>query len=287
MTSQLHRLEAIGPADLLAPALDRATEADPPLALAASLFEHDGPTVSRLELLFDHRPKLDDLKTALGLNDDRITFALGTLADQNWVALSLEGLAPVQAGRFRLRGSHDAAQRGGVDLLIEAGEAFGTGHHGTTKGCLVAFSDLLKRVRPRRVLDVGTGTGALAIAAALVLRRTVTATDIDPIAVRVTQENAALNGVARHIYALEADGLNAGPLRGRQHDLVFANILAAPLQVMAGDIIGATQRGGRIILSGLLERQARAVLAAYQSRDCVLERRYGFEGWATLVLRRR
>jgi len=162
----------------------------------------------------------------------------------------------------------------------------GTGHHGTTRGCLVAFSDLMKRVRPQRVLDVGTGTGALAIAAAKVLRRTVIATDIDPIAVRVTQENAQLNGVGRHIYALEADGLNAGPLRGRQHDLVFANILAAPLQTMAGDIIGATQRGGRIILSGLLTHQARAVLGAYRSRGCVLERRYGFEGWATLVLRR-
>lgn len=287
MTPNLHRLDAVGPADTLRPALDRASDPEAPIGLAASLFEHDGPQTLRLEVLFDGPPGLDAVKAALGLADTAVTFALAGLGDEDWVARSLEGLAPVEAGRFRLRGSHDAARAGGaVDLLIEAGEAFGTGHHGTTKGCLLAFSDLLKRVRPRRVLDVGTGTGALAIAAAKVLRRTIVATDIDPIAVRVARENALLNGVARHVLALEADGLDAPLLRGRRRDLVFANILARPLQEMAGAIMNATAPGGRIILSGLLTPQARAVRAAYAARGGALERRYTIEGWETLVVRR-
>lgn len=287
--SQLYRFEAVGPALALEEALARATD-DPPLALAASLFEHDGPKTARLELLFDHPPDLDRLTGALGLDGRAFSFALGQLEERDWVAASLAGLAPVEAGRFTLRGSHDAPRRGGIDLVIEAGEAFGTGHHATTYGCLRALDDLLKGedrdVRFRTALDLGTGTGALAIAFAKATGRPALATDIDPIAVRVATENARANRTGSLVDAIEADGLLHPQLRGRRFDLVMANILAGPLQKLAQDIVRTTARGGTIILSGLLEPQARAVFAAYRARDAVLVRRYVVEGWTSLVLRR-
>ena len=283
---QLYRFEAVGPAAALDAALARATEADPPLALAASLFEH-GPGAGRLELLFDAPPDRDRVLAALGLEGAEIQTALGALQDRDWVALSQSGLPPVAAGRFRLRGGHDAAHAGGgVDLLIEAGEAFGTGHHATTLGCLVALDGLLKRGRPASVIDVGTGTGALAIAVARAIHGPVTATDIDPVAVRVAAENAALNGAGGVVELIEADGLDHPSLRGRRFDLVIANILAGPLMAMAGDLVAATEPGGAIVLSGLLEPQARGVLAAHRSHGARLVRRIVIDGWATLVLGR-
>lgn len=283
---QLHRFEAVGPIAPLEAAYDRAT-AEPGVGLSASLFEHDGGKTRRLEILFDVLPDHDGVLRALGLREGEVETAVGALEPQDWVAMSLAGLPPVTAGRFRLRGGHDApSQGGGLDLLIEAGEAFGTGHHGTTKGCLIAIHDLLKKGAPRSCLDVGTGTGALAIAVALATRRKVTATDIDPVAVRVARENVALNGAKGLVTLIEADGLHAPALRGKRYALVIANILAGPLQAMAGDIVKATEHGGAIVLSGLLAPQARPVIAAYRAKGAQLARSYDLDGWATLVLTR-
>jgi ribosomal protein L11 methyltransferase len=171
-----------------------------------------------------------------------------------------------------------------VDLLIEASEAFGTGHHASTRGCLLALHELLRKRTPRSTLDLGTGTGALAIAVARATRRPVLATDIDPIAVRVARENVRLNAASGLVEVIEADGLAAPALRGRRFDLVIANILAGPLQEMAGDIVRAGAPGGTIVLSGLLEPQERSVLAAYRARGARLARRCVLEGWTTLTL---
>jgi ribosomal protein L11 methyltransferase len=206
------------------------------------------------------------------------------IAERDWVAASLAGLKPVEAGRFVVHGAHDRAAvlPGRIAIEVEAALAFGTGHHGTTRGCLLALDYLLRRMphAPCRILDVGTGSGVLAIAAAKALRTGVLATDIDPRAVRVAQENAGINKVAPLIDARRTHA--RGP-----YDLVFANILLGPLRGLARPIASLLAPGGRVILSGLLAAQANAALAAYLPQGLALEQRIGLEGWMTLILRRR
>lgn len=209
------------------------------------------------------------------------------LADADWLAMALSGLPPVRAGRFFVYGAHDKglAPASTINLRIEAGAAFGTGHHGTTVGCLQAFHDLLKAQRFERVLDVGCGTGVLAIAAARTGSRIAVGTDIDAPSVRIANENAALNQCdARFVHA---SGLNDQKVRAEgPYDLVFANILAPPLVALSQDIKLALKPGGIAILSGLLRTQERRVLAAYMSKGFRLVRRLHRDAWATLVLRR-
>ncbi|HEY8616239.1 50S ribosomal protein L11 methyltransferase [Phenylobacterium sp.] len=209
------------------------------------------------------------------------------LADADWLAMALSGLPPVRAGRFFVYGAHDRglAPASTVNLRIEAGAAFGTGHHGTTVGCLLAFHDLLKAQRFDKVLDVGCGTGVLAIAAARTGSRVAIGTDIDRVSVRIANENATLNNAgARFVHA---SGLNDQKVRGEApYDLVFANILAPPLVALSHDIKLALKPGGLAILSGLLRTQERRVLAAYTSKGFRLVRRLHRDAWATLVLKR-
>jgi ribosomal protein L11 methyltransferase len=156
------------------------------------------------------------------------------------------------------------------------------GEHPSTRGCLIAFGLLARRRRFRRPRDIGTGSGILAIAAAKMLRRNVLASDLDPGSVRVARHHARRNGVADHVRVVAA----AGAGRGRGHDLVFANILARPLALMARDLTRAAAPGGRVILSGLLRRQEAGVLAAYRAQLLSLESRIVIDGWSTLVLRK-
>ncbi len=193
----------------------------------------------------------------------------------------------MRAGRFFVYGAHDRGRvpAGAVALRIEADAAFGTGHHGTTVGCLLALDALLKRRRFGRVLDVGAGTGVLAIAAAKSGAAVVLGTDIDPVSVRIARRNAVLN-MARCRFVV-ANGLRAAPVAaGRPYDLVMANILARPLVALAGDIVGALGADGAVVLSGLLRSQARFVLAAYRARGLALHRRIDRDAWTTLVLAR-
>jgi len=218
---------------------------------------------------------------------DELRTVVEKLADADWLAMALSGLPPVRAGRFFVYGAHDKglAPASTVNLRIEAGAAFGTGHHGTTVGCLQAYHDLLKAQRFERVLDVGCGTGVLAIAAARTGSRIAVGTDIDAPSVRIANENAALNQCdARFVHA---SGLNDQKVRAEgPYDLVFANILAPPLVALSQDIKLALKPGGIAILSGLLRTQERRVLAAYMSKGFRLVRRIHRDAWATLVLRR-
>jgi ribosomal protein L11 methyltransferase len=212
-----------------------------------------------------------------------------TIDQQDWVRASLEGLKPVRAGRFLVHGGHDRHQVRGNDLAIEieAALAFGTGHHGTTLGCLRALVDELKRRRPAHVLDVGTGTGILGFAAAKVLRTPVVAGDLDPEAVTTARGNARLNGLGPFMRFYHAPGVrHALANRPRGFDVVFANILARPLKRLAPSLTAVVADDGVLILSGLIERDVPGVLSTYRHRGFHLARSGVIEGWATLVLRR-
>jgi ribosomal protein L11 methyltransferase len=211
---------------------------------------------------------------------------LTRLAAADWVQKSLAGLKPVEAGRFVVHGAHDRAgvAPNRIGIEIEAALAFGTGHHGTTRGCLLALDALCKtrsERRPvRRVLDLGTGSGVLAIAAARALRRRVLATDIDPQAVNAARKNAWRNGVGPLLEVLHADGVT-GLRRRAPFDLVFANVLLGPLQRFAAPLTQLAAPGARVILSGILPTQANAIIAAYHR--LTLQQRLDIDGWTTLA----
>jgi ribosomal protein L11 methyltransferase len=212
------------------------------------------------------------------------------VAATDWVRESLAGLAPVTAGRFIVHGAHDRARIpfNRIGIEIEAALAFGTGHHGTTRGCLLALDRICtsRGGRPTRILDLGTGSGVLAIAAACALRQRVLATDVDGSAVRAARANAALNRAGSFVEVIKADGVTGPKLRERApYDLILANILLRPLQRLAAPLTRLMAPGGRVVLSGLLASQANAAIAAY--RGLALERRIDLDGWTTLVLVRR
>ena len=216
-------------------------------------------------------------------------FVLAELPETDWVAKSLEGLKPVRAGRFLVHGSHDRdrLKPNDISIEIEAGQAFGTGHHGTTAGCLVAIEAAAKAGAIRKALDIGTGSGVLAIAIAKLAKAQVLASDIDPVATRIAGENVRLNGVAARVHTVTATGLNGSAFdRDAPFDLIVANILAGPLAALAPAIRRHTAPGATVILSGLLPEQRRRIVAAYRGTGLVLVRSTILDGWLTLVLRR-
>jgi len=216
------------------------------------------------------------------------TIVFDTVEAKDWVKATLEDLVPVPAGRFVVHGHHDRARvpSNKIGIEIEAALAFGTGHHGTTRGCLLLLDHVLKAYRPRRVLDLGTGTGVLAIAAAKALQENVLASDIDPLSVRVAQENARLNEAGHLVQAIPATGFSAPQFaQAGPFDLVLANILANPLRQLATPMARHLAPSALVILSGLLTPQAASVISGYRARGLVPVRHLRIEGWSSLLLR--
>ncbi len=209
--------------------------------------------------------------------------------EKDWVAASLAGLAPVPVGRFVVHGSHDRARvkPNEIGIEIEAALAFGTGHHGTTQGCLAAIDRALKVRAPRRVLDIGTGTGVLAIAIATAAKRKVVAGEIDPRSVEATKANARLNRAGNLVLTVRADGVQHAAIRaGAPYDFVVANILLSPLKRLARPVRVLLARRATVVLSGLMPEQENAARAAWCAQGLVLRRRQVIDNWVTLTLGR-
>jgi ribosomal protein L11 methyltransferase len=268
-----------------------------PAEAASTAFETEarwpgGGLAWAVEVYFGFEPDEEGLRelVAAAAGDDAAALVeFGITEKRDWVANALAGLVPVRAGRFLVHGSHDRdkVKSNDIAIEIEAGLAFGTGHHGTTRGCLIHFDKLVKRRRPRRVLDVGCGAGVLAIAAAKVLKRKVWLGDIDPIAVSVANANARLNGVAAYARAIVSKGVQNRALRDPgPYDVVFANILAKPLRLLAPSLASVLSADGDAIVSGLLYGDVPGVLAAWRAQGLYLRERIDLEGWASLRLGR-
>ncbi|MGZ5937934.1 MAG: 50S ribosomal protein L11 methyltransferase [Rhizomicrobium sp.] len=259
-------------------------ELSPPVPQAVLIVDELFKETATVEALYTEAPDAELLSRLTGH-----TVIAAPLPDQDWIKLSQEGLPPVRAGRFFVYGAHDAGQvpPGVIPMRIEAGLAFGTGHHETTALCLAALSDLAKRRRFERTLDLGCGTGLLAIGAAKLWRKKVIASDIDPVAVDVTRENARANGEAPFIRAVAADGLTHAAIRERApYDLIVANILASPLTQLAPSIVRSLAKGGMLVLSGLLRGQENLVISFYTPHGLILRARHRDGPWSALVLER-
>jgi ribosomal protein L11 methyltransferase len=285
--SALTTLPGEDAAQALADAMERMT----PEPTGVGVFEiEDGSGLWEVGGYFLEPPDgvlLEVLATAFGAKP----FALSELPEVDWVAHVRRELSPVDAGRFFVFGSHDADKvpAGRIPLQIEATVAFGTGHHGTTLGCLLAFDRLLtKGWQPGRVADIGCGTAVLAMAAAATLPEAlVIASDIDRVAVDVAEANVAINGLEGRVDCLEAAGLDHKRIMAAApYDLIFANILKGPLIELAPGIAANLAAGGRAILSGLLVVQAEAVTEAYVGAGLCLDSRDDIGEWSTLVLQK-
>jgi ribosomal protein L11 methyltransferase len=238
----------------------------------------------------EHEPELT-AALALAATISGIAVPLDRRATEaeGWLARTYASFPEQRIGaRFAVRGTHlsGPGSPGRITLTLDAGLAFGSGEHGSTRGCLVALESVAHR-RPRRILDLGTGSGILAMAAARLLHRPVLATDIEPWSVRVTRQNAALNRLGRLLQVRLANGWHNRGVRARGcYDLVFANILARPLCLMAHDLAAHLAPGGTVILAGLLGSQARMVIAAHRRQGLVLERTVPQGNWTTVVMRK-
>ena len=277
-------------------------EADRVFAALELVFEEDGLPIAVLELDEDRdlhevslyadgdiEPIEARLKTELASLGLSRPVEREVLPDVDWVARSLDGLKPVRAGRFLVHGAHDRQMRhaGDIAIEIEAGLAFGTGHHGTTAGCLAMLERVAIREKPRNALDLGTGSAVLAIALARLAHIPVLATDIDPVAIEVAVANARLNQVSSLVEAVTAPGFHHPVFAARApFDLIVANILARPLMKLAPEMAKYLAPGGSIVLSGILDRQRDAVVAAYVGQQFRHVRTTHREGWVTIHMKR-
>jgi len=277
---------------------DLVVETFDPADTAAAAFEekastaHWGATPWVVEVYFGRAPDEDNVRAlvACAVGEDmaqEVTF--GRIAQKDWVNAALEGLSAVRAGRFLVHGSHDRDRRKPNDIAmeIEAALAFGTGHHGTTRGCLLYIDEILKRRRPRAVLDIGCGTGVLALAASLALHENVAAGDMDRDAVMAARANARLNGAGPWLRPVVAKGAAHPALnRAGHYDLILANILAKPLRMLAKSVAPLAASGADVVLSGLLARDVPGVLSSWAAQGFALVSRRDIDGWASLWLRR-
>ncbi|MDJ0613514.1 MAG: 50S ribosomal protein L11 methyltransferase [Rhizobiaceae bacterium] len=264
-------------------------------------FEDDGFAISAFEDLenpgdwtvsvYTSTDQVEELSTRMTALAGDLGFEIELqredLPETDWVAETLRELHCVRAGRFVMHGSHemDAPAPHEIGLQIDAGLAFGTGHHGTTAGCLDMLSEVSKRKTFYNALDLGTGSGVLAIAVAKAHQAQVLATDIDPVATETARQNAKINGTQDCVECITASGFTHRRF-GEQapFDLVIANILAKPLQSMALEIALHTMPGGTIILSGLLPHQQRMIVATFRQHNIMFEKSYIRDGWLVLVL---
>lgn len=274
-------LTALGDLAQIRAAADELDRHDPSPADAVSWFE-DSPGKFRLEVYVPTKQDAASAQAIVGAAAPELHLKQKRVKAADWVAMSLEGLPAVRAGRFVVAGAHALARESGgrTKIWIEASEAFGTGHHGTTWGCLMALEGILRERRPANVLDVGAGSGVLAIAAAKCGAEAL-AIEIDRRAAAIAEINARQNKVGQRMRVIAGDG--ARYIAGKQFDLVFANILMRPLIRLAPKLTRAVEPGGALILSGLLRSQAPLVREAYASRGLVLDRQIPREAWMTLV----
>jgi ribosomal protein L11 methyltransferase len=292
LTPSTHRASfAIGSEPAARRVVDLLTESFFEGQAAISAFEGAG---GRWEITvhFAEAPDQTSIRELVGVaagGEVAQAIAFDTVEAKDWVKATLEQFVPVCAGRFIVHGRHDRSKvpPNKLGVEIEAALAFGTGHHGTTRGCLLLLDHVLKAYRPRRVLDLGTGTGVLAISAAKALRINVLASDIDPLSVVTARDNARLNGTGDLVEILRASGFSAPQFARRgPFDLVLANILANPLRQMATPMARHLAPSALVILSGLLPHQAESVIAAYRARRLILVRQLKIEGWSSLLLRK-
>lgn len=254
---------------------------DPPLAVSRFLAGGNWQVDALFDAPFDQArlvPLLDGIPLA-------VPPELVPIADRDWVAHVEATLKPIAAGPFLVHGPHDRAlaAKHPLAIEIEAGGAFGTAHHATTQGCLAALEPVVEAIRPKRLLDLGTGSGILAIAAAkLDPGIEIIATDIDPLSTHIAGENAAINGVAGSLSVITADGLGHPDLAAAFFDVILANILAEPLISLAPGLRRALAPGGGIVLSGLLAEQQAGVLRAYEHQGLRLRQSWPIEGWVTM-----
>jgi ribosomal protein L11 methyltransferase len=274
------------------------------LALMSDAFEDEGYAIATMEidekadvweaslyLMADEEAGMRERFAALVKEDfPDAVIAREDIPDVDWIAKSLEGLQPVRAGRFVVHGSHDrdTVRPGEIAIEIDAGQAFGTGHHGTTAGCLEVIEQVMRARKIRSALDLGTGSGVLAIAARKLAPVAVLATDIDPVATRVARENVRKNGIADGITLETAPGFHHTAFRRHgPFDLIIANILARPLMHMAPQVAAHLSPGGQVVLSGILANQRWKVLAAYNGAGLRHVHTIWRNGWVTIHLDRR
>jgi ribosomal protein L11 methyltransferase len=277
-------LTALGPFAQIRAAADELDRHDPSPADAVSWFE-EKPGKFRIEVYVPTKQDALSVEAIVGAAAPELHLKHKKVKAADWVAMSLEGLPAVRAGRFVVAGAHAlmGENNGRTKIWIEASEAFGTGHHGTTWGCLVALESVLRERRIERVLDMGAGSGVLAIAAAK-HGADALAIEIDHRAAAIAAINARQNKVGPRVQVIAGDG--ARYIAGKQFDLVFANILMRPLIRLAPKLVRVLESGGTLILSGLLRTQAPLVREAYANRGLILEKQIPKEAWMTLVWRK-